>query len=94
MDNKYHYKFYNGFKEVEVGEQNMSYLRRRGKQLAEELGVRITLNVLNEYSGRWEYLGVDLPDGTYVNSFGDICKLNEDGRGYTIITKAKDANKK
>ena len=32
-------------------------------------------------------LGTDLPDGTCINSFGDIMVLDEDGRNYRIIGK-------
>ena len=87
MENKVKYIFSCGFEEIEKGENTFRYLRLRGRELAREYGKPIRLNAYNDLVPRWEYLSTDLPDGTCINSFGDIMVLDEDGRNYRIIGK-------
>ena len=92
-DNKYQYQFVVGFALIEKGEADFRYMRLRGKELAAQLGKPVSLRVHNEYLGRWQALGTDYPDGTCINSFGDIMVLDEDGNNYKIIGKTHKLTK-
>jgi len=81
------YIFRCGFDEIEKGENTFRYLRIRGRELAQQMGKPVQLSAYNELVPRWEHLGTDYPDGTCINSFGDIMVLDDDGRNYRIIGK-------
>ena len=87
MESKVKYIFRCGFDEIEVGENTFRYLRIRGRELAQQMGKPIQLSAYNDLVPRWEHLSTDLPDGTCINSFGDIMVLDDDGRNYRIIGK-------
>lgn len=79
------YRLYDGFNVLEAGQNEMTYIRLRGKALAEKNGKRVRCELYNECRNRWEYVGTSMPDGYFINSYGDRCKLDENGRNYRII---------
>ena len=85
MNDERNYRFYDGFNLVEEGKKDFVYIRRREKELAEQMGKTIRCEVHNEYINKWQYVGQTQPDGIFISAFGDRCTLDEDGRGYTII---------
>lgn len=88
MEQAHKYKFSCGFETIEEGEATFLYLRRRNDELAAIYGKPVTMHVYNEFVPRWERLGTSYPDGKHVNSFGDICILEPDGRNYKHLGKA------
>ena len=71
--------------ELETGQADMLYIRRRHHQLADERGEQVMLYVYNDYFHRWEYLGKTLPNGDLYdrNGFGPY-ELFADGQAYRL----------
>lgn len=82
---KYLYEFRKGTEVVEAGEDEMIYVRRRGLELAKEYNSNIRIMMYNKPLCKWQDLGYYTPEQKYVNSFGNICELNEDGRNFRIV---------
>lgn len=71
--------------ELEAGEADMLYIRRRHHQLAAERNEQVMLYVYNDSFHRWDYLGKVLPDGDRYdhNGFGPY-ELFADGTAYRL----------
>lgn len=69
--------------EIEAGEGDWVYIRRRHHQLAAERNEQVMLYVYNDYLRRWDYIGKVLPDGGFYdhNGFGPR-ELSADGHAY------------
>lgn len=69
--------------DVEHGEADHNYLRRRQIELAADLNREVALYVYNGFTWRWEYLGRALPNGDRYGGLGDgPYVLRPDGKGY------------
>lgn len=69
--------------ELEKGEADWVYIRRRHHQLATERNEQVMLYVYNDYFHRWDYIGKALPGGEWYdfNGHGPY-ELSADGRNY------------
>ncbi len=69
--------------ELETGEADWVYIRRRHHQLATERNEQVMLYVYNACLHRWDYMGKVLSDGCYYhwNGSGPF-ELSADGRNY------------
>lgn len=83
--NKYKYRFRKGFDIIEEGEAVMKYIRYRGKELAKMKGEPITHECFNEPLCKWQNLGASRPDGLFINGYGQLCKLEDDCRNYSLV---------
>lgn len=71
--------------ELEKGEADFQYIRRRQRQLADERNEQVMLYVYNEYLRRWDYCGKVLPGGDMYDFKGSgPYRLSEDGRNYFL----------
>lgn len=69
--------------ELEHGNADFLYIRRRHHQLADERGEQVMLYVYNDHFRRWDYLGKTLPGGEWYdfNGHGPY-ELSADGRNH------------
>lgn len=71
--------------ELETGEADWMYIRRRHHQLADMRHEQVMLYVYNDYFRRWDYIGKALPDGSWYDWNGDgPFELSADDRRYTL----------
>lgn len=69
--------------ELETGEADWVYIRRRHHQLADERKEQVMLYVYNDYFRRWDYCGKTLPGGEWYDHNGSgPYELSADGRNY------------
>ena len=69
--------------ELEHGEADWVYIRRRHHQLADGRNEQVMLYVYNDYYHRWDYCSKALPGGDwYDHSGAGPYVLSADGRGY------------
>ena len=71
--------------ELEHGEADFQYIRRRHHQLADERNEQVMLYVYNDSYRRWDYCGKTLPGGDrYDHTGAGPYVLSEDGRNYHL----------
>lgn len=69
--------------ELESGQTDWVYIRRRHNQLARERNEQVMLYVYNGYFRRWDYIGKALPDGGFYDHNGSgPYELSADGHAY------------
>jgi len=68
---------------LQEGEAEMVDIRRRGQQLARDKGVDVKVHIGPNYRGLLELVGTWRPDGLHVNSFGQMERLDPDGRNFS-----------
>lgn len=69
--------------ELEKGDANWVYIRRRAHQLATERNEQVMLTVYNDYYHSWDYIGKALPGGDWYDfNGGGPYELSADGRNY------------
>lgn len=69
--------------ELETGEADWVYIRRRHHQLADERKEQVMLYVYNDYFRRWDYCGKAFPGGEWYDHNGSgPYALSADGRNY------------
>lgn len=69
--------------ELETGEADWVYIRRRHHQLAAERNEQVMLYVYNGYCHQWTYVGKALPGGEFYDFNGNgPYELSADGRNH------------
>ena len=76
--------------ELEAGEADWRYIRRRSLQLADERGDQVMLYVYNTYYHRWDYIGKALPGGDWYD-FNDHGPYVLDAQGDGFNKKGGEA---
>lgn len=76
--------------EIESGQSDWVYIRRRHHQLASQRKEQVLLYVYNDDISRWEYIGKTYPDGRfyYDNGSGPY-ELTADGKAYHMMKGGK-----
>lgn len=82
MQTLYRFQFVIGFETVLEGSQEMINIRRLGQEIAKEKGKNVKVFLYNDPLGHWDMVGTDLPNGLHLDAYGNLCKLDEDGRNY------------
>jgi hypothetical protein len=87
-DTKKVFTYTAGFETVLRAELTFDEARVKGFILARQYNKPIQMYAYNEYLYKTEYLGEYNPDGeTFVNSFGDTCKLDYKTNNFYVIKK-------
>ena len=67
------------------GEAEMVEIRRTGQQLAKDKGVDVRVHIGPNYRGLLELVGTWRPDGLHRNTFGQLERLDPDGRNFSHV---------